>query len=127
MWEKNLFMPEYIPYFLDKVKKHKLSTSETILYGFVRFYTKFGKKHFFWTNIQISQILWLSNSSIKRALQGLEEKKLIQKVFINNNKKQRKITCFVMPNFKINQENAIMSNKEKYKQNLNNIREKMQI
>jgi len=127
MSDKKIYVPYYVPYFVEKARKYNLTSSQTILYGFIRFYTKNSKKQFFWTNKQLSKILWFSISTIKRALDCLDQKQLIQRIVYNHNRRQRKIVCFV-PWFKNAVEAPLAwSPQTKYKNKLESLRKKMNV
>lgn len=67
-----IYSPEFIPYYPEEAEKHGLSMVETILYGFIRFYTKRGAK-FYFSNEDLSRIIHTSRATITRILTRMEK------------------------------------------------------
>jgi hypothetical protein len=78
--EQLIFKPEFIPFYPAIQEKYDLTDKETILYGFVRFFTKReSDRKFYFTNEQLAGILNLSEKSrVSRIVQGLSSKGLIE-------------------------------------------------
>lgn len=70
------FFPEFIPYY-PAVAKKGCSYLETLLYGFIRFYTSFGDGKFYFSNEQLSRLFQVSERQISSSLAVLTEKKLL--------------------------------------------------
>lgn len=76
---KSIFTPEHIPFYPAVKRDFGLTMTETLLYGFIRFYrgNKKTGKRFYFTNIQLAFLLDCSEQSIKRSIRVLKSKKLI--------------------------------------------------
>lgn len=67
---KNIFSPEFIPYYLEEAKIFKLTPSDTIIYWFIRYYMKNSKWRFFfesediWTMLNMS--VWTVDNSFSK-------------------------------------------------------------
>lgn len=72
-----VFSPEFIPYYLDIKEEFQLSHSATLVYGFIRFYLKSASQRFYFTNIQIAEIMSVTETWISEAVSELKSKKLI--------------------------------------------------
>ena len=76
---KFVFTPEFIPFYPAIQKKHNLSQTETLLYGFIRFYLANGTGKFYFSNSQLAKILDVSSSTINIAVAKLSKENLIEK------------------------------------------------
>ena len=81
--EPKIYEPEFIPFYLDVWKKHKLSEREVLLYGFIKFFTgkdKHGKsRDFYFSNEDLAGMLgWKNDLLVTRAINKLKEKGLIE-------------------------------------------------
>jgi predicted transcriptional regulator len=74
-----IFTPEFIPYYPEVAKRYKLSQTETLLYGFIRFYMGNSTGRFYFTNEQLGKIFDCSESTVNNAIANLSQKKLITK------------------------------------------------
>jgi predicted transcriptional regulator len=74
-----VFTPEFIPYYPEVSKRYKLSQTETLLYGFIRFYMGNSTGRFYFTNEQLGSIFDCSESTVNNAIANLAQKKLIIK------------------------------------------------
>lgn len=67
---KKVYSPEFIPFYLDEVKKRKLQNSEWIIYWFIRFYMKNWWWRFYFNSEQISEMLgigvWTIDNTISK-------------------------------------------------------------
>lgn len=92
MSEENIFSPEFIPFYVEEVRKYKLTPTEGLIYWFIRFYTKLKNNWFFFKSEQLSEIIQVSSWTIDNCIWKLKEKGLL-KVKTNNIwfKKVRKI------------------------------------
>ena len=92
MSEENIFSPEFIPFYVEEVRKYKLTPTEGLIYWFIRFYTKLKNNWFFFKSEQLSEIIQVSSWTIDNCIWKLKEKGLL-KVETNNIwfKKVRKI------------------------------------
>lgn len=77
MSEPSIYRPEFIPFYLGVKKKYSLTDVETQLYGFIRFYTSFDNRAFFFNNAHLAEILEVSERTVTRGFTALEEKGLI--------------------------------------------------
>ena len=74
------FSPEFIPYY-PAIAAQGCSYLETLLYGFIRFYTSFGNGKFYFSNEQLSGLFKVSERQISSSLTVLTEKKLLKTSF----------------------------------------------
>mgnify|MGYP000845665509 FL=1 len=66
---KLLFKPEFIPFYLNEVKKYNFSNTEGLVYGFIRFYLKNNPNgKFYFTNDQLAYMLDVSSSTISNSI-----------------------------------------------------------
>lgn len=73
-----LFTPEFVPCYLHELQVYKLSLTDAVIYGFIRFYLRHcGNTQFYFTNAQLSEMLNVSEKSITRGLQTLNDKGLV--------------------------------------------------
>lgn len=73
----SIYKPEFIPFYLGIKKQFSLNDTETKLYGFIRFYTSFEDRAFYFSNEQLAEILDVSLFTVSRAFSVLEEKGLL--------------------------------------------------
>lgn len=77
MTNKNpsIYSPEFIPFYRDVQKKYNLTTMETLVYGFIRFYIKTVKAdRFYFDNDGIASIVGFKNSqNASEAVNKLEK------------------------------------------------------
>lgn len=78
MSEENIFCPEFIPFYIDEVRKYKLTPTEGLIYGFIRFYTKLKNNWFFFKSEQLSEIIQVSVGTIDNCIWKLKEKGLLK-------------------------------------------------
>ena len=78
LYEKNIYSPEFIPVYLYEVQKYDLKPLQSIVYGFIRFYTK-QWQHFFFKSAQLWKILWTTEWTINNTIAQLEKKWLIKR------------------------------------------------
>ncbi|PZM86413.1 hypothetical protein DLH72_01025 [Candidatus Gracilibacteria bacterium] len=78
MTEENIFSPEFIPFYVEEVRKYKLSPTEGLIYGFIRFYTKLKNNGFFFKSEQLSEIIQVSSGTIDNCIGKLKEKGLLK-------------------------------------------------
>jgi len=72
-----IYKPEFIPFYLKIKKDFSLNDTETKLYGFIRFYTSYDERLFWFSNDQLAEILDVSLFTVSRAFSVLEEKGLL--------------------------------------------------
>lgn len=72
---ERVFSPEFIPYYPAIAKQYGLSSTEALLYGFIRFYMHDANKggRFYFTDEQLAIILNSSTPTISRAMRKLRE------------------------------------------------------
>jgi hypothetical protein len=64
-----LFKPEFIPFYLNEVKKYNFSNTEGLVYGFIRFYLRNNPNgKFYFTNDQLAYMLDVSPSTISNSI-----------------------------------------------------------
>lgn len=73
---KNLYSPEFIPYYLDVVQEFELTPIEGVVYGFIRFYTAKGRE-FYFSSKDLADILQLKSGTVDNCVAKLKLKKLI--------------------------------------------------
>lgn len=73
----HVFTPEFIPYYARIQKLYKLSLAETLIYGFIRFFTSTSSRKFYFTNEQLSELLDVSVKTISRGIKNLNKKGVI--------------------------------------------------
>lgn len=125
---EKIYSPEFIPYYVDVVKKYELNDTQALVYWFVRFYTSWGTE-FWFKNEQLSTILNRWPWAINLALWVLEKKKLIYRnmIILAANGSKRKI--WLVNNIlttTVNSKwtttvNSLIATKENIKENKNNI------
>ncbi len=93
-FEKNIYSPEFIPFYLDEVKRYKLTMLEWIVYWFIRFYTKWWSS-FYFKSKQLADIIWSTEWTINNVIKSLKDKKLLD-IETHNVwfKKIRKVKCY---------------------------------
>jgi hypothetical protein len=73
----NLWRPEFIPYYPEKVDRWKLNDKEGLMYGFIRHFLKNCSGRFFFTNEQLRYVLGTKisrNATITEIIRGLTKK-----------------------------------------------------
>lgn len=66
---KLVYSPEFIPFYLSDVRKYKLSNTEGIIYGFIRFYLSTNPNaQFYFTNEQLGLMLGVSPSTVSNSI-----------------------------------------------------------
>lgn len=73
-----IFSPEFIPYYPSVKRDYKLTDTETVLFGFIRFYMGEASKRFYFTNEQLAELVGCTPTYVTKALKRLEEAKLIE-------------------------------------------------
>jgi predicted transcriptional regulator len=68
---KKVFSPEFIPFRKDIMDKYGLTHIETILYGFIRFYTTNSSDRFYFTNEQLGSVVGCSGDTAGRSVSTL--------------------------------------------------------
>lgn len=71
--EPNIYKPEFIPYYPAIADKYGLNPIETLVYGFIRFYTSSTNNAFYFSNEQIGQIVGRHAVNISKAIARLLE------------------------------------------------------
>lgn len=74
---EQLFTPEFIPYYVEEVERYKLTPTEGLLYGFIRFYNKRENQGFYFTSEQLAEIIKTTPNMVNKSLTNLEKKGLI--------------------------------------------------
>lgn len=73
--EDLIYSPEFIPFYPEIAQNYNLNVTETLLYGFIRFYLQRSKNTFFFTNKQLAKVIKsnkeLSETSISIAINKL--------------------------------------------------------
>lgn len=75
---KAVFSPEFIPYYPAVQEKYSLTNIETLIYGFLRFYTSNNRGRFYFTNEQIAKIVSCSEKTVVRSMKTIRDKKLFE-------------------------------------------------
>ena len=95
MTEENIFCPEFIPFYVEEVRKYNLTPTEGLVYWFVRFYTKIKNNWFFFKSEQLSEIIKVWAWTIDNCVSSLKQKglfivetkniwfKKVRKIFLN--------------------------------------------
>lgn len=74
-----VFSPEFIPYYPEIAKEFELNATETVVYGFIRFYMSTGKmKRFYFTSQQLAEIVNTTAGRIDNILSKLKRLELIK-------------------------------------------------
>jgi len=76
-----IYAPEFIPYYPAIVKKYHLSDLEAHIYGFIRFYTSSTNNYFFFSNLQIGELLNKKTTQVSLSVSKLIKLKLIKAVY----------------------------------------------
>jgi len=91
-----LFTPEFIPFYSEVQREFGLTHIETIIYGFIRYYSRFASNRFYFTDKQLSYIANCSESAAGRAVNKLRSVSILDikhKIKANGGKVR-----FVKPN-----------------------------
>lgn len=72
------FMPEFIPFYPKIKEKHNLTTLETLLYGFIKFYLNHASQEFYFSNEQLAEMFRVAKRTISSSIGCLADKKLIK-------------------------------------------------
>lgn len=95
MTEENIFCPEFIPFYVEEVRKYNLTPTEGLVYWFVRFYTKIKNNWFYFKSEQLSEIIKVWAWTIDNCVSSLKQKglfivetkniwfKKVRKIFLN--------------------------------------------
>lgn len=95
MTEENIFCPEFIPFYVEEVRKYNLTPTEGLVYWFVRFYTKIKNNWFYFKSEQLSEIIKVWAWTIDNCVSSLKQKGLfivetkniwfrkVRKIFLN--------------------------------------------
>lgn len=75
--QENIFTPEFIPYYIKEIQEHKLTPTEWLLYGFIRFYNSLKNQGFYFQSEQLAQIIGTTAGMIDKSLAQLDKKWLI--------------------------------------------------
>lgn len=75
--EKHIYSPEFVPFYISIVKEYELTSAEGLIYGFIRFYCANGTGRFYFTNLQMAEILNISEATVERGISVLRKKELI--------------------------------------------------
>ena len=75
---KNVYLPEFIPYYPQIAKDNNLSYLEGLLYGFIRFFTMATKKPFYFSNRQLAELFDRKERIISRAINQLIKTGLVE-------------------------------------------------
>lgn len=75
---KRVFNPKFIPYYPNIARKYKLTVTETLIYGFIDFYTSNGSGRFYFTNEQIAEIIDCSIDTASKSIVKLNKLGLIE-------------------------------------------------
>lgn len=73
-----LFRPEFIPYYPAVKRQYGLTDTETVLFGFIRFFMGSANKRFYFTNEQLAELIDCTPSYVTKSLKRLEEVGLIE-------------------------------------------------
>lgn len=76
---ETIFTPEFIPYYIEEVDFYKLTPTEGLLYGFIRFYNKRENLGFYFTSEQLAEIIKTTPNMVNKSLTNLEKKGLIER------------------------------------------------
>jgi len=80
-YESKVFAPEFIPFNLEIHHKYKLSYLETLIYGFIKFYTSFKPESFYFTNKHLADMFGISEVQISKSISKLVGVKLIEATY----------------------------------------------
>lgn len=69
--QPSVYKPEFIPYYPAIADKFELNPVETLVYGFIRFYTSSTEHSFYFSNDQIGQMINRKKSQISAAINKL--------------------------------------------------------
>ena len=72
---KEIYQPEFIPYYVKDIKKYKLSPTEGLVYWFIRFYWK--DKPFYFSSKDFAIIVWTTAGTIDNIILKLKQKGII--------------------------------------------------
>lgn len=73
---KNIYSPEFIPYYIKEVKQYKLSPNEALCYWFIRFYTNTNK--FFFSSKDFAKIINTTPWTVDNIIWKLVKKWIIK-------------------------------------------------
>lgn len=74
---EKVFSPEFIPFYPAVQKQFDLTNTETLIYGFIRFYTSAGGGRFYFTDEQLGLITNTNERTAGNAVRKLESLKII--------------------------------------------------
>lgn len=74
---KNVYLPEFVPYYPKIAKENGLSYLEGLLYGFIRFFTKATDKDFYFSNRQLAELFDRKERIISHSINKLIKSGLI--------------------------------------------------
>ena len=90
-----IFAPEFIPFYVDEVRRYKLSPTEGLVYWFIRFYTKLENNWFYFKSEHLARIIQVSEWTIDNCILKLKKLwllkvetghiwfKKVRKIFLN--------------------------------------------
>lgn len=73
----HIFHPEFVPFKPRIQKEYDLSILETLIYGFINFYTQMASERFYFTNKQLSDLFGVSENTITTSVKNLRLRGLI--------------------------------------------------
>lgn len=74
---KAVFSPEFIPFYCDVAQAFNLTHIESLVYGFIRFYTSTASNRFYFTDEQLGKITLCSASTAGRAVSRLKKEGIL--------------------------------------------------
>lgn len=77
----HIYSPEFIPMYIGIKIEYKLLDPETMIYGFIRFYTANTKNPFYFTNEQLGEMFGYSMKTVSQAITKLSKLELIETTF----------------------------------------------
>lgn len=70
---KSVYNPEFIPFYADIARTFELTHIETVIYGFIRFYSRFNSNRFYFTDEQLAYIAMCNDSTAGKAVNKLKK------------------------------------------------------
>lgn len=74
---KRVFTPEYIPFYRSVQDIYSLTDKQTLIYGFIRYYTSSGSGKFYFTDAQLAQVVGCHENTAQEGISALKKCGLI--------------------------------------------------
>lgn len=75
---KAVFSPEFIPFYREIQKQFNLSDKQTLVYGFIRFYKATCSTRFYFTDVQLGEVIGCNDKTAQKAISTLKKLGLIK-------------------------------------------------